>query len=55
VKALFKTLFGDVTNITFVALVLALEFLLVHNGYAADAALAVPAAILAGTAWLAGK
>lgn len=54
-KALFKTLFGDVTNMAFVAVVLALEALLVHNGYARDAAFAVPVVILAGMSWLATR
>lgn len=54
-KALFKTLFGDRTNIAFVAAVLALEALLVHSGHARDAAFAVPVVILAGMGWLATR
>jgi hypothetical protein len=54
-KALFKTLFGDITNMVFVAVVLGLEVLLVHNGYARDAAFAVPVVILAGMGWLATR
>ncbi len=54
-KALFKTLFGDSTNMAAVAAVLALEALLVHSGHARDAAFAVPVAILAVTSWLASR
>jgi len=54
-KALFKTLFGDLTNILFVAIVLVLELLLVRDGHARDAAFAVPLLILAGMAWLATR
>ena len=54
-KAMFKTLFGDATNIAFVAVVLILEALLVNGGYARDAAFAVPVVILAGTGWLATR
>ena len=52
-KALFKTLFGDVSNMAFVAIVLGLEVLLVHYGHPRDAAFAVPVVILAGMSWLA--
>lgn len=54
-KALFKTLFGDRTNIALVATMLALEALLVVGGYARDAAFAMPVVILAGIAWLATR
>ncbi len=54
-KAMFKTLFGDSINMAFVAAVLALEALLVHGGFARDAAFAVPVAILAGIGWLASR
>lgn len=54
-KALFKTLFGDATNIAFVTAVLVLEVLLVNSGYARDAAFAVPVVILAGISWLATR
>ncbi|MGA7802815.1 MAG: hypothetical protein WCC36_18605 [Gammaproteobacteria bacterium] len=52
-KAFFKTLFGDLVNMGFVAGVLAVEALLVYSGHAGDAALVVPLLILAGVAWLA--
>jgi hypothetical protein len=54
-KALFKTLFGDLTNMAFVAVVVALEALLVYSGCVRDAALVVPAATFAGIAWLATR
>ena len=54
-KAMFKTLFGDTTNLAFVAVVLALEVLLVHGGLARDAAFALPVVILAGVGWLATR
>ncbi|MDA8383172.1 MAG: hypothetical protein M0037_08960 [Betaproteobacteria bacterium] len=52
-RALFKTLFGDRANLAVVAVVLALEGLLVHTGHARDAAFAVPVVTLAGISWLA--
>lgn len=54
-KALIKTLFGDGPNVAFVAIVLAVEGLLVYGGHPADAAVAVPVIVLGGVAWLATR
>ena len=54
-KALIKTLFGDGANVGFVAIVLAMETLLVYSGHPGDAAVAVPMVILGGVAWLATR
>lgn len=54
-KALVKTLVGDRRNVAVVALIVAIEVLLVHLGVARDATVAVPPLVLAGIAWLAIK
>ena len=47
-KAFFKTLFGDWVNLSFVALVVGLEAVLVNLGYAAEAGVITPLVILMG-------
>ncbi|MDE2463995.1 MAG: hypothetical protein KGO02_09820 [Alphaproteobacteria bacterium] len=49
-NAFFKTLFGDLYNLGFVAAVVALTALLVHVGLAKDAAFIMPATLLLGAA-----
>lgn len=50
-----KTLFGAVRNVAVVAMLLALEVVLVHAGYAREAAIVVPLVTMAGVAWLAPR
>ena len=52
-SAFLKTLFGDASTVAVVAIVMAAELALVVNGLGTAAAFAVPALVLAGTAWLA--
>jgi hypothetical protein len=54
-SAFFKTLFGDIGTVAVVAIVMAAEVLAATAGHAAAAGFAVPALVLAGTAWLAGR
>lgn len=54
-KAFFKTLFGDLYNLAFVAMVVALTALLVHTGLARDAVYAMPALLLLGAAGFARR
>ncbi len=50
-----KTLFGDVRNVAVVAMLLALEVVLVHTGHGRGATILVPLATMAGVAWLAPR
>jgi hypothetical protein len=52
-SAFLKTLFGDARTVAVVVIVMAAELLLVETGQEVAAAFAVPALVLAGTAWLA--
>jgi hypothetical protein len=54
-SAFLKTLFGDTGTVAVVAIVMAAELSLTAAGHAAAAAFAVPALVLAGTAWLATR
>lgn len=54
-KAFFKTLFGDWVNLSFVAVVVAVELGLARTGHAADAGIVVPLVIMAGIGWLATR
>ena len=54
-KAFFKTLFGDWVNLSFVAVVVAIELGLVHTGHSPEAGIAVPLVIMAGIGWLATR
>lgn len=54
-KALWKTLVGDSTNLGVVALLVATTSLLARTGHADVAAFAVPALALAGVTWLAAR
>ena len=54
-SAFLKKLFGDASTVAVVAIVMAAELLLVETGQGAAAAFAVPALVLAGTAWLAKR
>ncbi len=52
-NAFLKTLFGDLATMTVVAVVMAVEVVLVACGWAALSALVVPFLVLAGIAWIA--
>jgi hypothetical protein len=54
-SAFLKTLFGDAGTVVVVTIVMAAELLLVETGQGPAAAFAVPALVLAGTAWLARR
>jgi hypothetical protein len=54
-SAFLRTLFGDAGTVAVVALVMAAEALSATAGLAAMATFAVPALVLAGTAWLASR
>ena len=54
-KAFLTTLFGDIRNCCVVAALIASEAIMVHGGFAREAALAVPVLTLAGVFWLARK
>jgi hypothetical protein len=54
-SAFLKTLFGDAGTVAVVAIVVAIELMLVDRNQAASAAFAVPILVLAGTAWLARR
>jgi hypothetical protein len=51
----FKTLFGDVCNIAVVAILLAIEIVLVHTGYGREATIVMPLATMVGVTWLAPR
>ena len=50
-----KTLFGDARNVAVVAVLLAIEVVLVHTGHGREATVLVPLATMAGVAWLAPR
>jgi hypothetical protein len=52
-KAFLKTLFGDARTVAAVTLVMIAETILTATGHAALGAFLIPAAVLAGVAWLA--
>lgn len=52
-SAFLSTLFGDLRNCCVVGALIAGEAILVHGGFAREAAFAIPVATLAGIAWLA--
>ena len=54
-KAFFKTLFGDWVNLSFVAVVVAIELGMARSGHAAEVGIAVPLVIMAGIGWLATR
>jgi hypothetical protein len=54
-SAFLKTLFGDAGTLAVVAVVMATEAWLVASNQVASAAFAIPALVLAGTAWLAKR
>jgi hypothetical protein len=54
-NAFFKTLFGDIGTVSVVVIVMTTEVLLVATGQTTSAAVAVPAVVLAGAAWLATR
>ena len=54
-SAFLKTLFGDAGTLAVVAVVMAAEVWLVARNQVASAAFAIPALVLAGTAWLAKR
>ncbi len=51
----FKTLFGDARNVVVVAVLLAIEVVLVRTGHGREATVLVPLATMAGVAWLAPR
>jgi hypothetical protein len=55
VKALVKTLVGDVRNVTVVAALVLGEVALVYGGRAEAAAFVIPPLTLAGVGWLARR
>ncbi len=50
-----KTLFGDTRNVAVVAVLLAVEVLLIRTGHGREAAVLVPLATIAGVTWLAPR
>ena len=54
-KAFLKTLFGDAATIAVVSAVMAAEVALVAAGHVALGPLLIPAAVVAGVAWLAAR
>ena len=50
-----KTLFGDARNVAVVAVLLAVESVLIHTGHGREATILVPLATMAGVAWLAPR
>ena len=50
-----KTLFGDARNVVVVAVLLAVEALLIHTGHGREATIQMPLATMAGVAWLAPR
>ncbi len=50
-----KTLFGDARNVAVVAVLLAVEVVLVRTGHGREATVLVPLATMAGVAWLAPR
>lgn len=54
-RAFVKTLVGDVANLSVVAVIIAVEAVLLIAGHAAAMAYIVPPVALAGVAWLATR
>lgn len=54
-RAFIGTLFGDVSNLSVVAVIMAVEVVLLVTGHAAAMAYVVPPVTLAGVAWLARR
>jgi hypothetical protein len=54
-SAFLKTLFGDIGTVSVVIIVMTAEVLFAATGQTTSAAFAVPALVLAGTAWLARR
>lgn len=50
-----KTLFGDARNVAVVAVLLAIEAIMVRAGYGRAATVLVPLATMAGVTWLAPR
>ena len=50
-----KTLFGDMRNVAVVAVLLAIEIVLVRTGHGREATVLVPLVTMAGVAWLAPR
>jgi hypothetical protein len=50
-----KTLFGDARNVAVVAVLLAIEVVLVRTGHGREATVLVPLATMASVAWLAPR
>lgn len=50
-----KTLFGDARNVAVVAVLLAVEVVLVRTGHGREATVLVPLATMTGVAWLAPR
>ncbi len=50
-----KTLFGDARNVAVVAMLPAIEVLLVRTGHGREATVMVPLATIAGVTWLAPR
>ena len=50
-----KTLLGDARNLAVVAVLLAIEAVLIHTGHGRAATVLAPLATLAGVAWLAPR
>lgn len=50
-----KTLFGDARNVAVVAVLLAIEVVLVRTGHGREATVLVPLATMVGVAWLAPR
>ena len=54
-KALIKTLFGDVWNLSTIALIVLAAVALIESGHADAAAFVIPPLTLAGVGWLARR
>ena len=54
-SALFKTLFGDLRNLLFVAFAVGTELAMVFADLGRAAVLVVPVILLSGIAWLASR
>lgn len=54
-RAFFKTLFGDLYNLAFVAIVVGAAALMVRLGLAKDTVYVVPAMLLLGAGWFATR
>jgi hypothetical protein len=54
-NAFLKTLFGDARTVSIVIIIMITQVALVCTDQTASAAFAIPALVLAGTAWLATR